>query len=103
MLLVTREINQIEEELRDLSRNFSDTTFEIQEKKKLLQNELDQLKRCINTMKSTLYSVQVMDLVQPVRMMGIKCQGRAAVVMVYTLFISLLGLFQYASSGNISL
>jgi hypothetical protein len=102
ILLITREYNDTEEDLRKLCRNSSDTTFETQERKKVLQDELRQLQRCVATLKNTLSSVQVMDAVQPVRLMGIKCEGRTAVMIVYTLFLALLAILQYAYSGNIS-
>ena len=41
-----------------------------------------------------------MDLVQPVRVLGIKCEGRTAVVMVYTLFLFLIAIIQYIHSGS---
>lgn len=65
-----------------------------------IQKRLHTLETCLITMKNTLTACEVMDFVQPVRVLGIKCEGRTAVVMVYTLFLFLVGLFQYIYSGD---
>lgn len=93
ILLVTREINQLKEQI---------TLYEDTQQLQSINKRLETLNICLTTMKNTLSACEVMDFVQPVRVLGIKCEGRTAVVMVYTLFLFLIGIIQYINSGDFS-
>lgn len=96
MLLQTREVTQLQQTKISLMRSNPDDYRQIQS----ITDRIELLSTSVNAMKNTLSSVQVMDAVQPVRVLGIRCEGRTAVVMVYTLFLFLIGLLQYAHFGS---
>jgi hypothetical protein len=99
MLLLTQDLTQLQEEKSLLLWSNSGNSQQIQ----AISDRMETLNTCLSAMKNTMSSVQVMDVVQPVRVLGIKCEGRTAVVMVYTLFLFLIGLLQYAYFGSFSL
>lgn len=49
-----------------------------------------------------LESLEVMDTVEPIRIMGIKCEARHSAAILYALLLLLFVLFQYALMGRIA-
>jgi hypothetical protein len=98
MLLVTQDLAELQEERRSLRRSSPDDTQRIQS----IDDRMELLNTSLCALRNALGSLQVMDAVQPVRVLGIKCEGRTAVVMVYTLFLFLVWLLQYAFFGGTS-
>jgi hypothetical protein len=97
MLLMTREVTQLQQKKSFLVSSNPEDSQQIQ----AISDRMETMNTCLSAMKNTMSSVQVMDVVQPVRVLGIKCEGRTAVVMVYTLFLFLIGLLQYAYFGSL--
>lgn len=50
----------------------------------------------------TLHAVEAMDTVEPERVLGIKAQGRTAVVMMYSLFLFIIAILQYIAYGTVA-
>lgn len=94
MLLLTHEVTNLHEQKESFKRD--QNLFQVQN----VEARINALTNCLASMKNTYCSVQAMDLVQPVRVLGIKCEGRTAVVMVYTLFLFIVALLQYAYFGS---
>jgi hypothetical protein len=97
MLLMTREVTQLQQKKSFLVSSNPEDSQQI----RAISDRMETMNTCLRAMKNTMSSVQVMDVVQPVRVLGIKCEGRTAVVMVYTLFLFLIGLLQYAYFGSL--
>lgn len=49
-----------------------------------------------------LESLEVMDCIEPIKIMGIKCEARHAAWIVYMLLVLMFVMFQYALAGKVS-
>ena len=96
MLLVTQEISERQDERNALLWSKSDDPQQIQS----IIDRLELLNTGVNAMMNTLMSVIEMNTNEPVRVLGIRCEGWTAVTIVYSLFLFLIGLLQYLIFGG---
>lgn len=62
----------------------------------------DKLHDALSSATMVLHGVEAMDSVEPERVMGIKTEGRMAVVIMYSLLVFVIGIVQYAFYGTVT-